>query len=100
MDVGSYRVCYTCKGQKKYKPLGFMDKDCVTCNATGYVKLEIDSPDLTNGTLTANDLRIVSADSSQPVQLTPREKRMAAIAAKGKVKTKGLQNNTNQLVGM
>lgn len=38
----SYIRCATCRGQKKVMGLGCMLKKCATCNATGYVKQDVE----------------------------------------------------------
>lgn len=36
----SYTRCYQCKGNKKYAPLGYIEKECTLCNGIGHIEEE------------------------------------------------------------
>lgn len=36
----NYTRCYQCKGNKKYAPLGYIEKECNVCKGIGHIEQE------------------------------------------------------------
>ncbi len=96
MEIGKYKRCNQCKGNKTHSPLGFMSVRCESCNGNGYTEFDFNSIQVD----VANEDSIVIDPKVLDQLMSPKELRIAQLKQDSLNKSVKVKPLDNELLGM